>query len=384
MFNFISRFITTPRTEIENLAEEIRWVFISVLTLTIVGVAPSFLGAPIAHSFYLSFLIWIFSAYRLFGIWRYLRTAIAGEVIDAFQAIGPETNETIWDSKVAATYRKIAVNIWLAQTLIFLIAPLYFNFTSGGRLWLPIIIMIIFAIAMISTTAFMWIFRTIAVVTIIIFSMTAIYDMFPHINTLPFISEGVAKLKAGKEAGENARTLATIDELREKQRQANLNSVLTEVADWQIANSGKKLPSEILDKIEVTKKGISLEEYKEQIKAKNEAEARAINQKTAEKNSAELKKTKEDMANFLPDGTIKVMFHNNHDWAKNILIYPGEYEVSPKEKNFKIATEESDWQYKTFKNSFVIPDNNGGDSQYIAFHSNEPTTFFIKKKEESK
>jgi len=248
--------------------EDAVWTLWTVFVLTIVGILPAFFGTPIIHSFYLSFPIWIFSAYRIFRIWRYLYVAIAGEVLDGLQAIGPETNQTIWDSELAANYRKYAVNVWLSQTVIFLATPLYFNFTSGGRLWLPILIMVIFAIAMISVKAGLWVFRTVAVITVFIFLLFAGYDMFPQVGYVPFISEGVAKLKAGKLFGESARSLGEVNALRAKQRAVALQRVIAKTMAWQQANPGRDIPESLKNEMEATKLGLTVSEYQKQEKQK--------------------------------------------------------------------------------------------------------------------
>jgi hypothetical protein len=267
MFQFIPNFFIGSWARVRLTVEQISWTLGLVFILTIIGVLPAFFGTPIAHSFYISFPLWLFSAYRIFGIWRYLHVAIAGEMLDSFQAIGPETNKTIWDSELAATYRKYAINVWLAQTIIFLAAPLYFNLTSGGRLWLPILIMVIFAIAMISIKAGLWIFRTVAVMTISIFLLVAGYDMFPQVGYIPLVSEGVAKLRAGKLAGENARELSKVNALRERQRQAMLTKATEKAAAWQISHPGKALPTEVEQDMIAAKQGLTLDEFKAKLKA---------------------------------------------------------------------------------------------------------------------
>lgn len=266
MFRFVSNFFSGSWDRVQLTAMQIRWTLLIVSILTVVGLLPAFLGAPVAHSFYLAFPIWGFCAYRIFAVWRYLHFAVAGEISDAFAAIGPEKNETIWDSQLAATYRKAAINVWLFQTFVFLTAPLYFNFTSGGRLWLPILIMVSASITMISIKAGLWIFRTVAVAVITLFLLLAVYDMFPQVGMIPHVSKWAANFKAGKLVGENSRKLGDIDALREKQRQGALAKVIKKADAWQIANPGRELPENLRKEIEAAKEGLTVSEYEGKLK----------------------------------------------------------------------------------------------------------------------
>lgn len=338
MFRFISNFFVSSWAGVRLTVRQISWALGIVFALTIVGILPAFFGTPIVHSFYLSFPIWIFSAYRIFAIWRYLHVAVAGEVLDSLQAIGPETNQTIWDSELAANYRKYAINVWLAQTIIFLAAPLYFNLTSGGRLWLPVLIMVVFAIAMISVNAGLWIFRTAAVLTIAIFLLVAGYDMFPQVGYIPFVSDGVAKLKAGKLAGENAKTLGEIDALRQFQRQNQLAQINKVAAAWQIANPGKDFPAEIKRAMVAAKEGLTLEEFEAKLKAEKEAKEKSLaeikvraeekarletERQEAEKREAppQTPKIKEILYAYVPTGGYDALD-----------IPPGTWELEPREE----------------------------------------------------
>jgi hypothetical protein len=294
MISFIGNFLAGSWERIDLTVEDIKWTAGTIAVLTLIGILPAFLGTPIKHSFYLAFPIWIFSAYRLLGFWRYIHIAIVGEVVETFQAIGAGENKTVWDSQLAAKYRNAAVNIWLAQTIIFLIAPLYFNLTSGGRLWLPILIMVIFAIAMISLKTGLAIFRATACITIAIFLLFAVHDMFPQVSMIPYVSEASAKLKAGKMAGENARRLENLAAKREKQRQENFSSIIAEAETWQEVNKGKDLPADLKERFEAAKLGLSVSEYKEKLEAEAKAKAKAEKAEAEARAEAKMKTSATD------------------------------------------------------------------------------------------
>lgn len=336
MFQFIANLFRGSSARVRLTALKISWALGVVFALTFIGVLPAFFGTPIVHSFYLSFPIWIFSAYRIFAIWRYLHVAVAGEVLDSLQAIGPETNQTIWDSELAANYRKYAINVWLAQTIIFLAAPLYFNLTSGGRLWLPVLIMVVFAIAMISVNAGLWIFRTAAVLTIAIFLLVAGYDMFPQVGYIPFVSDGVAKLKVVKLAGENAKALGEIDALRQFQRQNQLAQINKVAVAWQVANPGKDFPTEIKRAMVAVKEGLTLEEF--EVKLKAEADAKAKAEEEAKKAEADAK------AKAKKEETEKLAENKAEKLAKETSA-PKEALTTP--RVIKIEVEKNSYSWKT-------------------------------------
>lgn len=258
--------------------QRVAYTLIAVAILTAIGLVPAFSGASVKTSLLISSFLWAYSGFRILNIWTYLYVAVAGEIADIAQAISPQKeNETVWDSQLAATYRRYAINLWLAQTIVFLAAPLYFNLTDGGILLLPILIMLVFAMAMVSLKLISWIFRTIAVVTIIIFLLAATCSMFPQIYYIPYISSGVAKLRAGKLAGENAKTLAEIDAATESQHQNEIKKDLEKVTAWRKDkdNKGKELPNDLKQTIEAARQGLTLKAFQKKEEKEAAAKARA-------------------------------------------------------------------------------------------------------------
>lgn len=292
MFQFVQNFFSGSWSRIQLTIDQVCWALGTIVILTLIGISLPFFGTPIEHSFYLAVPIWFFSAYRILGIRRYLNIAVAGEIIDSLQAIGPETNRTIWDSQLAAYYRKAAFHICWAQAIIFLAAPLYFNLTSNGRIWLPVLILVFSAITVASVRTSLWILRTGSAMAILIILLFAIHNLFPQVSMIPFVSEASAKIKAGKMIGENARALENIVALREKQRQKNLADAVVEAETWQTVNPGRDLPNDINEKLKAAELGLTVPEYKVRLEA--EAEAKKVKAEVEAKARAEKEKAEAD------------------------------------------------------------------------------------------
>lgn len=156
---------------------QIQYALIAITGATVIGIMPAFLGAPFEYCYWIPFFMWTFSAYRLIGIQRYVTFAFVGEVVDAFQAIGPETNQTIWDSQVASFYRKFAIGISLAQMMIFIYAPLFCNYVDNGRAWIIITTMVFIAMVLFSPKVALKAVYAISVPTIILLVILLISDI---------------------------------------------------------------------------------------------------------------------------------------------------------------------------------------------------------------
>ncbi|PIW94682.1 MAG: hypothetical protein COZ85_03875 [Candidatus Moranbacteria bacterium CG_4_8_14_3_um_filter_34_16] len=94
--------------------------------------------------------------------------------------------------------------------------------------------------------------------------------MFPQVGYVPFISEGVAKLKAGKLFGENARSLGEVNALRAKQRAMALQGVIAKTMAWQQANPGRDVPEKLRNEFEAAKIGLTVSEYQKQKNTSND------------------------------------------------------------------------------------------------------------------
>lgn len=294
MFRFIGNFFTGSWDRIQLTVEQTRWALFIVSVLTFIGVLPAFFGAPILFSVWFSLPFWLFSAYRIFGIWRYFHIAVAGEIVDAVSSIGSEENETIWDSKIAGYYRKALVNIWLFQTVIFLGAPLYFNFTSGGRLWLSILIMVFGAIAMASSKVGILVFRSASMIVMAMFVLLGAYSLFPQVEAIPVVSKAAVHLKAGKIYGENVRERGDIDALREKQRQEMVSVALEKARKWQKqeVNKGKEIPESIRIEIDAAYQGKTAFEYIEEARVEMNKHLKTSSERVPEVMERETKLTK--------------------------------------------------------------------------------------------
>jgi hypothetical protein len=296
-----------------------------VSILTVIGILPAFLGAPIVFSACFAFPFWFFSGWRIFSVRRYLNFATAGEITDAFSSIGPEENETIWDSKVAATYRKVAINTWLIQTVIFLVAPLYFNFTDGGRLWLPILIMVFGAITMASVKAGLWIFRAAVVVVAVAFLFLAIYSLFPQVA----VWSGLNKQSERSLSAETAKKIKELSRIRKEQKDDINNALLDTAKNWQLAHPGQELPPEFQEVIEAAEKGLTPSQMRKAKKREEEVNVGKPESKPRNESSTE----KEDDSSMTPENSKAVFIDGN--WTVHcvpgkevsVVVPKGEYDV---------------------------------------------------------
>ncbi len=292
-FAFLGDFIAIFWEKTNAVAKKIKYFIFYLIISTGIGLLPSFFGAPLKHSFWLAFPISCWSIYKITDVRNYLYFAALGEALDIFKSAGKEKNETIWDSEVALFYRKVVSNLFLTQIALFFFVPLYINLTSGSRIWLPIFMMVAFAIAVISVGMLVFVFRGVAIISIILFLLMATYDMFPQVGYVPFISKTVAKLKAGKIAGKNAKELVDLEALLEKQRLEMEKEAIKKARLWREGNRGKELPEEIKKEIEAAREGLTLREKLEaEVKAKADADAKVKAEADAKKEAEE--KTKAD------------------------------------------------------------------------------------------
>jgi hypothetical protein len=103
------------------------------------------------------------------------------------------------------------------------------------------------------------------------------------------------------------------------------------------------------------------------------------NSEIAEKSSATMERIKEDCPEFLPDGRIRLVFHGGEDLSKSPMVFPGKYEITPKEKVLRLAMKSNDWEFEGYKNELTIPGGKADISQLVFFNSFEKETFYLKK-----
>ncbi len=265
-FRFLRNFLSGSCAGAKLTVAQVKWTLLVVFIATVVGIIPAFCGASIVVSVCFAFPFWVFSGYRILSVRRYIYIAAAGEIEDAFRAIGPEKNETIWDSQTAANYRKVAVYTWLLQTVIFLTAPLYFNFTDGGRSWLLILIMVLAAITMVSIKASLRIFRGAAVIIITLFIVMSVLQLFPHVA----VWSGLSKFSERSVPIETIKKLQELHNIKKKQKDAINNAVLDAIKKWQLENPGEDLPPEFQEAIEAASRGLTRSQYKKEKEVKVE------------------------------------------------------------------------------------------------------------------
>lgn len=265
MFDFIGNFFGGAWYRLRLTVREMQYALLIVSVLTIIGILPPLFGAPVKHSFWLPALIVPFSVWRLCGLRRYITTHFAGEAGEIAVAAGSKKfeNQSLLDNELAAVYRKLIVFVLTAQSSIFILAAVFFNYLDGSRTWFPAVIIIIFWVSLWAPHFSMWTLGIATVASVIFILALAAHSTIPQTSLIPGVSKVVAKMETSKLAGKNARILENVDVLREKQRQNNLGRVITKITKWQLENPGRDIPYFLKDEREAAELGLTLPEIYE-------------------------------------------------------------------------------------------------------------------------
>ena len=242
----IGRFFVAMWHAAAGEIDRLRWAFIAVLGATLLGALPViFFRLPIDKSFTWLAGFSIFSAYRLFSIRMYINAHVAGESLEFFSGLTGigETADTkktsLWKNELASFYWSLIKGIFLAQSVLFLMLPLYVNYTAGNAKTAVIISIVAVVISIGSATFFVKIFRTLTTITVCAYCVWLVFALFPSI-AFQFNHYLGDKLKVSSiEAYQIANET---ESMRAKQRESIKIQELKQAREWQRNNPGQDLP----------------------------------------------------------------------------------------------------------------------------------------------
>lgn len=285
----IGRFFATMFFLANREAERMRRCLVAVLFATIIGAIPILLFRPsVGICLWITLVPLVFSAYKLFSIRRFIFADIAGEVLEALHMrvddpANPNPSTSIVDNKFIRIYLSVISGIFAAQVGLFLLLPLYVNYTVGGFTALILITMISAIMIIASHGFFAKTYMALVGIACVVYVIGLVLYLFPQISYyLPLSRIDVISVSS-------AKIIRETDELRKQQIEALNNGRLRAIMDWQRENPTKDLPEEFKKVQEAAGKGLTVERYWQQKAEAAEAAKKAAEIAAAEQKKAEAK-----------------------------------------------------------------------------------------------
>jgi hypothetical protein len=182
--NFCSSLWNTGIDELNSLRD----CLISVLIATAIGIILMLVFRPsIKVCLWIALLPCLFTAYRLFSIRKFIIVHITGEILERLNIHvvaleQPAVPTSIFNNPFIKKYWEVVSGIFLAQILLFLLLPLYVNYTAGDITAAVAIIMLLVMIAISCFEIFLALFRGAVVLTIILYSIGLFFLLFPQVS----------------------------------------------------------------------------------------------------------------------------------------------------------------------------------------------------------
>ncbi|HBI50552.1 MAG: hypothetical protein US57_C0008G0031 [Candidatus Moranbacteria bacterium GW2011_GWC2_37_73] len=277
---------------VEGELQQLRWVLITVLGATLLGAVPIVaLSLSVEVSIWWTLAPWLYSAYRLFAVRRFINMHITGEILESLQAmmgiinnamtsvaaattvvvttpsvvatVTPPTTTTttttttpavaaasestgIFDNPFIRKYLTVISNIFLVQTALFLILPLYVNYTMGGKTTAIIIVMLLTIIAIDNLVSFKKLSRFTVKVAVVAYTVGLVFVLFPQAGF--YINELVGdKIKIIPPS--TAKLVNDIDEFQKNKKIEANDKFLKDVAEYQKRHPKEDMPQAIKDEI---------------------------------------------------------------------------------------------------------------------------------------
>ncbi|MEI7890735.1 MAG: hypothetical protein WCI36_02090 [bacterium] len=242
MINFISNLFRVARTEVRNIKLDLYYV----IFWTILGVGLLLVFRPtVESSFLFTFIPWIASFILLFSVNHLINIHVAGEGLEFASALtGVGTTEdtketTLLENVFSDMYWSAIKGIFLAQSILFLMLPLYINYTAGGNAMAIAICMVSVVIAISAATFFKMMFGFLSLMTVLAYCFGGILILFPPIafQFNHFIGNKInfSSIEAYKIANET-------ESIRAGQRESKKIEELKRARDWQRNNPCQELP----------------------------------------------------------------------------------------------------------------------------------------------
>lgn len=326
--------IKNAKRVIEAELKLLRINLVYVVILTCGGIIPILAFRPsVSTCYYITFFPWIISGFLLFSVTHIIRMHIAGEGYEwaeaLFKVFSRKTQEPqpassksenegstgLFDNPFIRFYLSLIAGIFFVQTSLFILLPLYVNYSVGGATTAIMITMLSVIVLIGSMTFFARLFKSVVIIAVVLYICGLTVHLFPQIGFYTKLDKVVRLVPLS-----TAQKAREIDELRNKQREQINNTLLEEAKRWQQQNPARELPSEYQEVIEAAGQNLTVEEYRAKKAGKNSTAASVATSSPVRK--AENKTAKEILSG-------KVTY--NHWDPQNLgvvriaVLDPGEY-----------------------------------------------------------
>ncbi len=306
----------------------------------------------------LGYVLCIGSMLLLFRVPRLIRLAGLGEILETFR-LTQENPDNGNDSIPDILENQLISAIWnMTEKLFFL--------HSMSCLLIPVLpiknnpeIIPVFTITAVAVFLFIWRtggnwVRPIGLIVSLLFLAIHLSFLFPQPKF--YFNELSEKIPVSMIPSGPAEMANEVAELRSKQRGKILQEVYKNALEWQQKNPSRDLPEDIKLEIAAAKKGLTLKEYKKQLKAEAELKAKAEKERGGKKTLIETVNTDgsrfpRNFQSFLLPGEYNLRFNpiEAETGAKISIRLPnGQVEERLIENNFvSIGKEEKGCGIKT-------------------------------------
>ena len=328
----IGRFFSTlwsfGKKETEKMKKALRVIFFA----TLVGVMPILAFRPsIQICVWITLTPLIVSAYKFFSIRRFIAADITGEILEALHmkvddSEEPEKPTSIYDNKFIRLYLLVISGMFIAQVGLFLLLPLYVNYTIGGLTTLIIILMVSAVMALSGFTSFAKAYMAMVGLACSLYALGVMFVIFPQISYyIPFSKVSLVPVSS-------AKLIRDTDELRKEQIRKINDAKLSEAFRWQESHPGQQLPQEFLEVQEAAGKNVTVEQLRQQ----KASEAKATAEKTTDiQRKIELDKKAGELQKNDPPKPIQVQGKYSYGEDPGTDLDPGKYEVVAIGSDFK-------------------------------------------------
>jgi hypothetical protein len=202
---------------------------------------------------------------RLYSVRRFIRLDTIGEGIKGAKNVGaviaafatnstrPRTETSMFDNEFIRAYLSIISGIFFVQTSLFLMLPLYVNYTVGGLGAMILIAMLSVILIIADAKLFKSTFCFAAGATAFIYSVGLIFCLFPQISFLTGMN--TVNVISAEEAYLANKAL----QLPAKQQEEKNKEYLKKMIAWKEANPDTPYPQYFLDGVErARKEGIKI------------------------------------------------------------------------------------------------------------------------------
>ncbi len=248
MIRIFSALFEAGTTQLDKL----KATLFSILIATFIGMGAVLYFRPsITNAFLVIAIPYAYTIYRLLSTERLLFVHAAGESLELIGALGEKKEgavETgIFENEVTTKYVAIVKGVFLGQSILFLMTPLYVNYTAGDIPTAIMIGMLTLVVAVGSSVFFIGMFTFASRVTIFCYFVAIVCMLFPqstyYFNQLTGNKFSPSSIEAYRLANE-------IKAVRDSQLEERKISQLRSALDYQKSNPGQQLPLEYQKKIE--------------------------------------------------------------------------------------------------------------------------------------